>query len=130
MTPVVERLLFAIVDDEPFMSQLLSDMLTTVDVHVDVELFLLGTEFLQSSNLLKFKTIILDLSLPDIDCFELMDKLAADAIGTSVLLISGHKSSTINAARIYGRGIGLNMLGALTKPFTRDDLLSCLGLKI
>jgi FixJ family two-component response regulator len=131
MNPVVERLLFAIVDDEPFMSQLVSDMLTSVDVNVDVdvEVFLLGTDFLQSLNLLKFKTIILDLSLPDIDGFEIMDRLAAEAIGISVLLISGHKSATIDAARIYGRGIGLNMLGALSKPFTRNELFSGLGLK-
>ncbi len=129
MNPVVERLLFAIVDDEPFMSQLVSDMLTSVDVNVDVDVFLLGTDFLQSLNLLKFKTIILDLSLPDIDGFEIMDRLAAEAIGISVLLISGHKSATIDAARIYGRGIGLNMLGALSKPFTRNELFSGLGLK-
>ena len=126
MTSVVKRQLFAIVDDEPFMAQLVSDMLSYANV--DVEVFPLGADFLQSPNLLKFKTIILDLSLPDIDGFDLMDKLAADTIGVSLLLISGHSSATINAARIYGRGIGLNMRGALVKPFTRDDLLSCLGL--
>jgi FixJ family two-component response regulator len=126
MTPIVERLLFAIVDDEPFMAQLVSDMLSFVDV--DVEVFPLGADFLRSPNLRRFKTCILDLSLPDIDGFDLMDKLAADMVGMSVLLISGHNSATINAAKIYGKGIGLNMLGALSKPFTRDELLSGLGL--
>ncbi len=126
MTPVVERLLFAIVDDEPFMAQLVSDMLSSADV--DVEVFPLGADFLRSPKLLRFKTCILDLSLPDIDGFDLMDKLAADMAGMSMLLISGHNSATINAAKIYGKGIGLNMLGALSKPFTRDDLLSGLGL--
>jgi FixJ family two-component response regulator len=126
MTLVVERLLFAIIDDEPFMSQLVSDMLTSVNV--DVEIFPLGADFLQSPNLLKFKTIILDLSLPDIDGFDLMDKLASDTNSMSVVLISGHDTATISAANIYGRGIGLNMRGALNKPFTRDELLAALGL--
>ena len=118
--------MFAIVDDEPFMAQLVSDMLASADV--DVAVFPLGADFLQSPNLLKFKTVILDLSLPDIDGFDLMDKLAADTIDLPVLLISGHNTATINAARIYGKGIGLNMLGALTKPFTSDELFSGLGL--
>jgi len=126
MTAVGERRLFAIVDDEPFMAQLVSDMLASADV--DVAVFPLGADFLQSPNLLKFKTVILDLSLPDIDGFDLMDKLAADTIDLPVLLISGHNTATINAARIYGKGIGLNMLGALTKPFTSDELFSGLGL--
>lgn len=126
MTSVLERLSFAVVDDEPFMAQLVSDMLSSADV--DVEVFPLGADFLRSPNLLKFKTIILDLSLPDIDGFDLMDKLAADTIGVSVLLISGHSNATINAAEIYGRGIGLKMSGALTKPFTRDELLAALVL--
>jgi FixJ family two-component response regulator len=128
MTSFKERLLFAIVDDEPFMAQLVSDMLSSANVDVDVEIFPLGADFLQSPNLLKFNTIILDLSLPDIDGFDLMDELAADTIGISVLLISGHDTVTISAAKIYGRGIGLNMLGALTKPFTRNELFSGLGL--
>jgi DNA-binding response OmpR family regulator len=126
MTSFKERLLFAIVDDEPFISQLVSDMLSSANV--DVEIFPLGIEFLQSPNLLKFKTIILDLSLPDIDGFEIMDRLATEAIGISVLLISGHKSATLDAARIYGRGIGLKMRGALAKPFSSDELFSGLGL--
>ena len=126
MTAVGERRLFAIVDDEPFMAQLVSDMLASADV--DVAVFPLGADFLQSPNLLKFKTVILDLSLPDIDGFDLMDKLAADTIDLPVLLISGHNTATINAARIYGKGIGLNMRGALTKPFTSDELFSGLGL--
>jgi two-component system OmpR family response regulator len=126
MTSFDERLLFAIVDDEPFMAQLVSDMLSSADV--DVEVFPLGADLLRSPNLRRFKTCILDLSLPDIDGFEVMDKLAADRAGMSMLLMSGHNHATIDAAIIYGKGIGLNMLAALSKPFTRDDLLSGLGL--
>ena len=119
------HLCFAVLDDEPLMAQLVSDMLGSV--HVSVEVFSLGAELLQSANLLKFKSIILDLSLPDIDGFDLMDKLAQKCAGMSIVLISGHDDVILRAARIYGEARGLNMLATLGKPFTRGDLLSVLG---
>ena len=126
MTPAADRLLFAIVEDDPFMAQLVSDMLAYASV--DVEVFLLGTDILHSANLPMFKTIILDLSLPDMDVFDLMDKLAADSNGVSVLLMSGHDMATLHGATLYANGIGLNVRGALTKPFTRGDLFTALGI--
>lgn len=119
-------LCFAVVDDEPLMAQLVSDMLSST--HVSVEVFSLGAELLKSANLLKFKSIILDLSLPDIEGFDLMDKLAEKCAGMSVLLISGHDNVILSAAHIYGEARGLKMLATLGKPFTRGDLLSVLGL--
>jgi hypothetical protein len=119
------HLCFAVLDDEPLMAQLVSDMLGSV--HVSVEVFSLGAELLQSANLLKFKSIILDLSLPDIDGFDLMDKLAQKCAGMPIVLISGHDDVILRAARIYGEARGLNMLATLGKPFTRGDLLSVLG---
>jgi len=38
---------------------------------------------------LKFKAVILDLSLPDLGGFGLMKDLAANTIGMSVVLVSG-----------------------------------------
>ena len=121
-----DRLRFAIVEDDPFMAQLVSDML--ISAGADVEVFALGAELLKCAHLLQFKAIVLDLSLPDIDGFDLMDHLAEDTIGMSVVLMSGHGLSTVRAAKIYGNGIGLAMRGALTKPFTKDELFAALGL--
>ena len=118
---------FAIVEDDPFMAQLVSDMLTSAGIEVQV--FMLGMDLLKSPDVLNFKAIILDLSLPDIDGFDLMDQLAAKYIGMSILLMSGHQLATVRAAQIYGNGVGLKMRGALTKPFTRDALLVTLGLQ-
>jgi FixJ family two-component response regulator len=108
------------------MAQLVSDMLSSGGV--DVELFMLGADLLKHSDLCKFKSIILDLSLPDIDGFELMDVLAAQSPGMSIVLMSGHALATVRAAKIYGNGIGLNVRSALTKPFTSDELFAALGL--
>ena len=121
-----DQLCFAVVDDEPLMSQLVSDMLSSANVSVEV--FSLGAELLKSANLLKFRSIILDLSLPDIDGFELIDKLANRTIGMPILLMSGHDNAILSASRNYGEARGLNILAALGKPFTRSDLHAVLGL--
>ena len=126
MTSTEFRSLYAIVDDEPSMAQLVSDMLSSANV--DVETFSRGGDFLRCANLQKFRAVILDLSIPDIDGFELMAKLAANLVSMPILLMSGRDSATIDAAEIYGRGIGLTICGALTKPFTKDQLFSGLGL--
>jgi len=120
------RPLFAIVEDEPVMAELVSDMLGGADV--DVEVFSLGSRFLKSPNLTRFTAIILDLSLPDIDGFELMERLATEAPGMSMVLMSGHDLVVLRTAKILGNGLGLRVRGALAKPFTRDQLFAALGL--
>ena len=120
------RPLFAIVEDEAFMAELVSGMLGGADV--DVEVFPLGSALLKSPNLTKFTAIVLDLSLPEMDGFELMDALAAQAAGMPMVLMSGHDLAVVRAAKIYGNGLGLKVRGALTKPFTQEALLASLGL--
>jgi two-component system OmpR family response regulator len=117
---------FAIVEDEPYMAQLVSDMLLSGGA--DVEIFQLGSDLLKSVNLLNFRLIILDLSLPDIDGFDLMDKLASKYIGMSLVLASGHDQAVVRAATIYGNGLGLKICAGLTKPFSRDELFAAVGL--
>lgn len=120
------RPLFAVVEDEAFMAELVSDMLCSADR--DVEVFPLGSKLLKSPNLTKFTAIVLDLSLPEMDGFELMEALATETAGMSIVLMSGHDLGVVRAAKIYGNGLGLKVRGALTKPFTQDALLASLGL--
>ena len=123
-----DRLLVALVEDDAFMAELVCDMLATLGV--DVEAFPLGKDLLKSENLFKFKIIILDLSLPDIDGFDVMEKLANECIGMSLVLVSGHDLAVVRAAKIYGNGLGLRVRGALTKPFNKEELSIALGLSI
>lgn len=95
---------------------------------VDVQVFHLGRDLLRCADLPKFQTIILDLSLPDIDGFDQMDALAMRHSGHSILLISAHSQEVLSAARLYGDGIGLNVIGTLQKPFSRSDLYKALGM--
>ena len=110
------------------MAELVSEMLLSSEV--DVEVFPLGADLLKSPGLLNFKGIVLDLSLPDMEGFDIMDQLASLASKSSILVMSGHDHAIVIAARIYGNGIGLRMRGALTKPFTRGQLLAALGLPV
>ena len=119
---------FAIVDDEPSMAKLVSNMLLSSGAKVEV--FSNGVDLLKNTNLIQFDSVILDLSLPDIDGFEMMEKLAARAKGLFVILISGHDIAVVNAARTYGNAIGLNVHASLIKPFSRDQLFAALGLPV
>lgn len=111
---------FAVVEDDSFMAQLVSDML--LSSVVGVEVFSGGAALLRSADLPHFKAFILDLSLPDIDGFEVMDALAARKIDAPIVLMSGHDSAILLAAKIYGTAIGLDVRGTLKKPFTQQDL--------
>jgi CheY-like chemotaxis protein len=126
MNTEFDPLRFAIVEDEPFMAQLVRDMLSSEGVGTEV--FMRGQDLLESRDLLKFKAIILDLSLPEMDGFEIMDRLVDEAFGISLVLMSGHDLATVRAAELYGNGIGLRVGTALRKPFTRDELLLALGM--
>ena len=128
MSAGLGRQRFAIVEDDPFMAELVSGMLTLGGV--DFEVFTQGKDLLKRSNLHEFQAIILDLSLPDIDGFDLMEKLATEVAGMSMVLMSGHPLSVVRAAKIFGNGIGLKVRGAITKPFTQAELFAALGLTV
>ncbi len=117
----------AIVDDEPFMADLIRDMLSSTDA--EVEIFLQGKAFLKSQRLAEFQTLILDLSLPDIDGFDLMDRIAPMGLGCSIVLMTGHAQAALSASKVYGNAIGLDVRGAFCKPFSRDELLMAIGLQ-
>jgi DNA-binding response OmpR family regulator len=79
------------------MAELVSDMLTSSSAEAQV--FTVGTDLLKCVERQNFKAIILDLSLPDIDGFDIMDMIAAEYIGMSLVLLSGHDLATMRAAR-------------------------------
>jgi FixJ family two-component response regulator len=107
------------------MAELVSNMLAHLPL--DVEVFFNGADLLKSPHLMRFTTLVLDLSLPDIDGFDLMDRLAAVAQPGALLLMSGHSQAALRASLLYGNGIGLQVKGALCKPFSGDELCMTLG---
>ena len=123
-----ERSAYAVVEDDPLMANLVSNMLASSDV--DIEMFMLIADFLKCENLQKFKAILLDLSLPDIDGLKVLERLEALSVCAPVVLMSAHESHVLAAAKIVGNGYGLNVTTVLRKPYARQELLSALEISV
>lgn len=73
---------------------------------------------LDPRTLMEADVIFLDLSLPDIDGVQFMRQLGGLRCRTPIILISGHSNCILSAALSAGREAGLNLIGALQKPFS------------
>jgi FixJ family two-component response regulator len=76
----------------------------------------------------RFDKFLPDLPLPDIDGFDLMDGLASVKASMANVLISGHDRAVLSVAETQGKGIGLDLKGALSKPVLRPTRRAALGL--
>ena len=117
--------IIAIVEDDLPMSELVKRMINSE--HIEIEVFSLGVQLIKSINISNFEYIILDLSLPDIDGFEIMNKLSTTNIVAKIILMSGHDMAVVRAAKVYGEGIGLNIKEILFKPFSKNEILKAIG---
>ncbi|MCC6714091.1 MAG: EAL domain-containing response regulator, partial [Gammaproteobacteria bacterium] len=70
--------------------------------------------------------IALDLAMPDIDGIEVIRELAHAGCKARLILISGFDRRVLDTAARLAAGLGLNLRGALPKPFSVTDLLALL----
>ena len=126
MTTPSHKKPIALVEDDPLMGSLVVQMLGMHDLPTD--LYQRGFAFLKSSSLQDYETAILDLSLPDIDGFDLINQLADIAPQVDLVLISGRGHATLDSARLVAEGLGHNVLATLNKPFSSQEL--CIALKL
>jgi EAL domain-containing protein (putative c-di-GMP-specific phosphodiesterase class I)/AmiR/NasT family two-component response regulator len=82
--------------------------------------------FFQSCADFRPTVVVLDLQMPHADGVEILRRLSQDKIVAKVLLISGVDKKVLNTAKRFGSAEGLQMLGALSKPFNLDELKSLL----
>jgi len=66
--------------------------------------------------------IVMDLSMPEGDGIELLRFLSAERNQASIILMSGVDQKVLHTARRLGAEQGLNMIGALSKPFQVEEL--------
>ena len=78
-----------------------------------------GEEGIELAKLYDYDLIVLDLSLPDIDGYEVLRKLRMGKIETPTLILSG-MDGTENKIRGFGCGAD----DYLTKPFNREELVA------
>lgn len=120
--------LVAVVEDDPMMGKLVEQMLTFYGV--STQLFSGGFALLRSDALQSFRSIIMDLSLPDMDGFELIQELADRGVPhAELVLITGRSHATLQSARMVAEGLGLRVVGALSKPFSHLELALALKLE-
>ena len=78
-----------------------------------------GEEGIELAKLYDYDLILLDLSLPDIDGYEVLRKLRLSRIETPTLILTGRDGMS---NKIKGFGAGAD--DYLTKPFHRDELVA------
>jgi FixJ family two-component response regulator len=113
------RRLVAVVDDDESVRESLPDLLRQLGF--DVEAFSSGPEFLNSDDPSRADALVIDVSMPLMDGFELQRHLRQRGILTPVVLITSHADAAIKSrARSEGAS------ACLFKPFSRSVLLEAL----
>lgn len=112
-----------LVDDEPFMLKILSrqlvnlgfDKLTALeDPHAALQMLERGAE--------KFSMLLLDLQMPGIDGVEFIRHLDRVSYSGGLVLVSGEDERILHTAKRLAEAHRLQVLGALHKPVTPDQL--------
>ena len=114
------RPLIAVLDDEPNMCKALSRLLTTRDF--EVVTFALGEELLASIAARLPDCLLLDLHIPGISGFQVLERLAAQQSPVPVIVITGHDQPG-NAERVRSLGA----VDYLLKPIKELTLLEALA---
>lgn len=84
--------------------------------------FATGMDFLESLEGLRPGCILLDLRMPQIDGFQVMEELAARENDWPVVVMTGHGEVPIAV-----RAMKLGAVDFLEKPFSEEALLACFG---
>ena len=106
-----------LIEDDHAMAALTELVLREKDFIVDTTD--LGEDGLEIGKLYDYDIIILDLTLPDIDGYEVLRRLRTAQVHTPVLIMSGRAGID---SKIKGLGLGADDF--MTKPFSGDELVA------
>ena len=113
------RLLIAVLDDEPQMGKALGRLLKTHGF--EVATFTLGEQLFAACASRLPDCLLLDLHMPDINGFEVLERFAAQHVPVPVVVITGHDQPT-NAERVRALGAASYLL----KPLNESHLLAAI----
>ena len=117
---MAQRTLIAIVDDDDSMRQALTALLSSFGYTVaDFES---AAHFLSSDRRQSTACLIADVQMPVMTGLELHSRLIAAGDPIPVVFITAHPDPIIQSRAVRGGAKGF-----LIKPFSQDDLLSCLN---
>jgi two-component system cell cycle response regulator CtrA len=109
-----------LIEDDLAMSEAIQQMLKAEDYVVDATD--LGEDGLELGKIYEHDLVILDLMLPDIDGYRVLQRLRDSRVTTPVLILSGLAEVD---SKLKALGIGAD--DYLTKPFDRRELIARIG---
>lgn len=114
-----------IVDDDPAVADTVGAVARRGGFKTDI----VGTlnELLERLDTWQPSHLIIDLIMPGKDGVEIIRELARRNSRVGVIILSGAERRIVHTARRTAEQRGLNVLGALTKPFVPDALLELLA---
>jgi CheY-like chemotaxis protein len=115
-----QSLKVAVVDDDVLTLEMICSMLNTLGYQATP--FESAAELSVARRVNTFHALVLDLSMPDVDGFELIYKLAEEQPVEPVIVSSSLSNDIRQAARLVCQSLGITVLGVLSKPFACDEL--------
>ena len=115
-----QHLKIAVVDDDVPTLALICSMLQALGYQAQA--FTSASDLALARRTLVFHALVLDLSMPDVDGFELIYQLAEWQPVEPVIISSGLSSDIKEAARLVCESLNIRVLGILSKPFAKDEL--------
>lgn len=112
----------AVIDDEPLLVKILTDLLNRVGI--SVEAFVSGTDALNTiiPHLSKYSCIITDFDMPEMTGIELAAKIRGVSFDLPIIITSGDRNM-LNDDELERFRVN----AVLKKPFTKDELFKCLN---
>lgn len=109
-----------IVDDDPGISEIVVEVAKRAGY--EPRTFGNAATFLDAVSAALPDVIVLDLVMPDMSGLEVILALTKMKSKAGLILISGYDANSLRSAEIAANDLGLDVVGALTKPMRLDDL--------
>lgn len=112
--------MIAVVDDDASTLKIICDMLQAMGYQAQP--YATASALALARRTQVFHALVLDLSMPDVDGFELIYQLAEWRPVEPVIISSGQSSDIKQAAKLVCESLNIRVLGVLCKPFARDEM--------
>lgn len=105
-----------LIEDDKMTAELIQKILRDENLFCDIVAN--GEEALQIIKVYQYDAIVLDLALPDINGYEILQKFRDGSIRTPILVLSGYQSTQDKV-----RALGFGADDYVTKPFIAEELI-------